>query len=286
MDLTRKIDLRAFTLADPYRVVVDIPQVTFKLPPKAGETGRGLVKAYRFGLVMQGGSRIVLDLSKPVRIDKAFVLDAAEGQPARLVLDLVAIDRDTFMRSLALDSRPLPAPQTPRKFAPDPSAKGDPRPIIVVDPGHGGIDHGTRAAGGDITEKALVLDFALLLRDQLEKTGKYRVVMTRTDDTLRGAQRAGATGAAASGGAVHLDPRRRAAAGGGRRPGRDDLHAVRQRLRCRGGAPGRGGKPRRRDRGHRSFARAGRRGRHPDRPGAARNQDVFHAFRKNAGRPS
>ena len=184
VDLTRKIDLRAFKLADPYRVVVDIPQVTFKLPARTGETGRGLVKAYRFGLVMQGGSRIVLDLTKPVRIDKAFVLDAAEGQPARLVLDLVATDRDTFMRALALDTRPPSALQTPRKFTPDPSAKGDPRPIVVVDPGHGGIDHGTRAAGGDITEKTLVLEFALLLRDQLEKTGKYRVVMTRTDDTF------------------------------------------------------------------------------------------------------
>jgi N-acetylmuramoyl-L-alanine amidase len=184
LDLTRKIDLRAFILADPYRVVVDIPQVTFKLPAKTGETGRGLVKAYRFGLVMQGGSRIVLDLTKPVRIERAFVLNAAEGQPARLVLDLVAIDRDTFMRSMALDSRPPPTLQTDKSFTPDPSAKGDPRPIIVVDPGHGGIDHGTRAAGGDITEKALVLDFALLLRDQLEKTGKYRVVMTRTDDTF------------------------------------------------------------------------------------------------------
>ena len=103
MDLSRKIDLRAFTLADPYRVVIDLPQVTFKLPPKTGETGRGLVKAFRFGLVMQGGSRIVLDVAKPVRIDKAFVLDAAEGQPARLVLDLAATDRDTFMRTLALD---------------------------------------------------------------------------------------------------------------------------------------------------------------------------------------
>jgi N-acetylmuramoyl-L-alanine amidase len=184
MDLSRKIDLRAFTLADPYRVVIDIPQVTFKLPPRSGETGRGLVKAYRFGLVMQGGSRIVLDLGRPVRIEKAFVLDAAEGQPARMVLDLVAIDRETFMRSLALDSRPPPALQTPRNLAADPNAKGDPRPIIVVDPGHGGIDHGTRAAGGDITEKALVLEFALLLRDQLEQSGKYRVVMTRTDDTF------------------------------------------------------------------------------------------------------
>src|ERR1700685_379317 len=73
MDLSRKIDLHAFTLADPYRVVVDIPEVTFQLPTKAGEAGRGLIKAYRYGLMMPGGSRIVLDVAKPVRVDKAFV---------------------------------------------------------------------------------------------------------------------------------------------------------------------------------------------------------------------
>jgi N-acetylmuramoyl-L-alanine amidase len=103
LDLSRKIELRAFTLADPYRVVVDIPQVSFQLPPKTGEQGRGLIKAFRFGLVMQGGSRIVLDVKRPVRIDKAFMLDAADGQPARLVLDLAGTDRETFMRGLALD---------------------------------------------------------------------------------------------------------------------------------------------------------------------------------------
>src|ERR1044071_4756997 len=64
MDLSRKIDLHAFTLADPYRVVVDIPQVVFRLPPKSGEGGRGLITAFRFGLVMQGGSRMVFDLAK------------------------------------------------------------------------------------------------------------------------------------------------------------------------------------------------------------------------------
>ena len=45
MDLSRKIDLAAFTLADPYRVVVDLPQVTFQLPANAGANGRGLIKA-------------------------------------------------------------------------------------------------------------------------------------------------------------------------------------------------------------------------------------------------
>ena len=182
MDLSRKVDLRVFTLADPYRVVVDLPQVTFKLPPKTGETGRGLIKAFRFGLVMQGGSRIVFDVGKPVRVDKTFVLDPAEGQPARLVLDLTAIDRDSFLRALALESRPI-RPQIAARGG-EPSGKGDPRPIIVLDPGHGGIDTGTKTADGDILEKTIVLEFATLLRDQLEKTGHYRVVMTRSDDTF------------------------------------------------------------------------------------------------------
>src|SRR5436305_9553979 len=85
-DLSQKIDVRAFTLANPYRVVMDMPQVTFRLPPKTGEAGRGLIKAFRYGLVMQGGSRMVIDLSKPARIDKTFILEANNGQPARLVL--------------------------------------------------------------------------------------------------------------------------------------------------------------------------------------------------------
>ncbi len=107
VDLDRKIDVAAFTLADPYRVVIDLPQVTFKLPDKAGEHGRGLVKAFRYGLIMQGGSRIVLDTKGPVRVDKAFSLAAVDGQPARLVLDLVATDRDSFMRNITMQDRSL-----------------------------------------------------------------------------------------------------------------------------------------------------------------------------------
>jgi N-acetylmuramoyl-L-alanine amidase len=53
----------------------------------------------------------------------------------------------------------------------------------VIDPGHGGIDNGTQASSGE-SEKILVLDFALALRERIEKSGKYRVVMTRSDDTF------------------------------------------------------------------------------------------------------
>jgi N-acetylmuramoyl-L-alanine amidase len=186
MDFSRKVDLRAFTLADPYRVVIDLPQVTFNLPPKTGESGRGLVKAFRFGLVMQGGSRIVLDVGKPVRIEKAFTLDAQGGQPARVVVDLAATDRDSFMKTVAIEKAALRTGSTGAVEERPPELRhsgNDSRPIVVIDPGHGGIDNGTVASTG-IMEKQIVLEFALLLRDQLEASGKYRVVMTRTDDTF------------------------------------------------------------------------------------------------------
>jgi N-acetylmuramoyl-L-alanine amidase len=181
MDLSRRIDLHVFTLADPYRVVVDIPQVTFRLPPKAGETGRGLIKAFRFGLVMAGGSRIVIDLNKPARVEKAFVMDSADGAPARVVLDLLASDRDSFMRKIALDqrfARPEAAP--PREQQ---SSSVDTRPLIVLDPGHGGIDTGTKGPNGQM-EKDIVLDVAKRLGEKVETAGKYRVLLTRSDDTF------------------------------------------------------------------------------------------------------
>jgi N-acetylmuramoyl-L-alanine amidase len=179
-DLSRKVDMRAFALADPYRLVIDLPQMRFQLPPQAGEAAKGLVKAFRFGLMKKGGSRIVLDLTAPVRLDKSFVLDPSDGQPARMVLDLSAIDRPAFLRAVAFDNRPR------TDLGAKPASEGatnDSRPVIVLDPGHGGIDEGAHAATGE-AEKNVVLDFALKLRDKLEQSGKYRVEMTRSDDTF------------------------------------------------------------------------------------------------------
>jgi N-acetylmuramoyl-L-alanine amidase len=191
LDLDKSIQFRAFALADPYRVVVDIPQVSFRLTPGAGTAGRGLIKAFRYGLVMPGGSRIVFDLTGPAKIAKSYVLEAANGQPPRLVLELQEVDRTGFGQSLAAESRPELRPAVADTTAaipaeapatPKPAAAPDLRPVIVLDPGHGGIDNGTQASG--TMEKELVLGFGLALRDRIEKSGKYRVVMTRTDDTF------------------------------------------------------------------------------------------------------
>ena len=192
LDLDKAVQFRAFTLADPYRVIVDLPQVSFQLPAGVGVAGRGLVKAYRYGLVMPGGSRIVFDLTGPAKIAKSYVLEAANGQPPRLVLEFEEVDRTAFVQSLAPENRPELRPAiaeanaaVARADAPAaPPSPPDKRPVVVIDPGHGGVDNGTEAGGGDIMEKNLVLGFGLALRDRIEKSGKYRVVMTRTDDTF------------------------------------------------------------------------------------------------------
>ena len=210
LDLDKTVPFRAFALADPYRVVVDVPQINFQLPAGTGTAGRGLIKAFRYGLVMPGGSRIVFDLTGPAKIANSYVLEAANGQPSRLVLEFAETDSASFVQSLTTESRPelrpaiadavanAPAaeaksdagPQPKPSDAKSPDAKpsdakpeaADSRPLIVIDPGHGGPDNGTQANGQN--EKSLVLAFGLALRDRIEKAGKYRVVMTRTDDTF------------------------------------------------------------------------------------------------------
>jgi N-acetylmuramoyl-L-alanine amidase len=189
LDLDKTIQFRAFALADPYRVIVDIPQVSFQLPAGAGTAGRGLIKAFRYGLAMPGGSRIVFDLTGPARIASSYVLQAANGQPPRLVLELEEVDRTTFVQSLSAESRPQfrsaiadAAVSAATAAPPKPSAPPDLRPVVVIDPGHGGVDNGTQESNE--AEKNLVLGFGLALRDRIEKSGKYRVVMTRTDDTF------------------------------------------------------------------------------------------------------
>src|SRR5262249_27516022 len=149
--LDKTVPFRAFALADPYRLVVDLPQVSFRLPTGTGATGRGLVKAFRYGLVMPGGSRIVFDLTGPATLTSSAMLEPANGQPPRLVLELGETDVASFMQTLAVGSPPPLKPATsgpPQVAAPavtKPAGPPDTRPVVVIDPGHGGVDNGTRA---------------------------------------------------------------------------------------------------------------------------------------------
>lgn len=178
MDLDRGVPIRVFTIADPYRVVIDLPDVRFDLPAESVTQSRGLVTAYRFGLFAPGKARIVIDVAGPVAVDKSFVLDALDDQPARLVLDLVKSDRASFMEKLDGRRSGVAQPAAPA----DASLPAGDLPVVVVDPGHGGIDPGASSAA--VVEKDIVLAFARQVRDKLEAAGRYRVVMTRQDDTF------------------------------------------------------------------------------------------------------
>ncbi|MGE0584277.1 MAG: N-acetylmuramoyl-L-alanine amidase [Flavobacteriaceae bacterium] len=183
VDLDRVIDFRVFALADPYRLVIDMPEIDFRLPRGLGQSGRGVVTAYRYGNMGRGRSRIVMDLSEPGRVEKAFILEPVEDQPARLVLDIVGATREAFLAAVAESAREMAVEQsvTPVPAGPNTQEAGA-RPMIVIDPGHGGIDPG--AVSGEHREKDVVLAMARALRGELEKTGKFDVALTREEDVF------------------------------------------------------------------------------------------------------
>ncbi len=178
LDLSEPAPFRIFTLENPYRVVIDLPELDWRF--SAPKLPNGVVSAVRFGLFQPGRSRMVLDLNAPARVSESFTLRASNGRPARLVLDLAPQDANTFAQSAGwpTDARLVQGPPTPR---PKPKSIGGPRPLVIaLDPGHGGVDPGAMRAG--VVEKKLVLQFSRELKRELEKTGRYRVVMTRDSD--------------------------------------------------------------------------------------------------------
>jgi len=182
-DMTAGIDVSVFTLSDPYRVIIDIPEVRFGLREDDGVEGRGLFTAFRYGQISPGKSRIVLDLAGPVAVDKAFVLKPEGNQPARLVVDVVGTTRDAF---LAVERAYRDERRDEEAARRDPVAEAAPaidsgKFTVILDPGHGGIDTGARGRSGSV-EKVITLEFAELLKKDLEATGRYNVFLTRTDD--------------------------------------------------------------------------------------------------------
>jgi N-acetylmuramoyl-L-alanine amidase len=179
-DLSATVDAAVFTLADPYRIIVDMPDVRFALPALAGTEARGFTSAFRFGAIAAGKTRVVIDLTQPVIIEDSFSIEPADGQPARLVIDILPATREAFLASASFRSEG----GTGASEASRPAVMGSgDRPVIVLDPGHGGIDTGARGDGGTV-EKDIVLSFAKVLGAKLLDTERYRIVFTRRDDSF------------------------------------------------------------------------------------------------------
>jgi N-acetylmuramoyl-L-alanine amidase len=225
LDLTKPLEFSVFTLDNPKRVVIDLPEVGWQLPPEPLPGAVGVFDKLRYGLFKPGNSRIVLDVKAAAAITNAFILEPQGTHRYRLVVDLTPTTDEAFSR--AIGSPPVRTAQSPAKskpevpaLAPPPAAvpptpvavtavpspavsrpeppaeaaspfrlaprKPEPRlrnekHVIVVDPGHGGVDPGTIGISG-IYEKHVTLAMARDLKKHLEDTGRFKVILTRDRD--------------------------------------------------------------------------------------------------------
>lgn len=185
-DLSSPAEARAFSMADPDRIIIDVPEVNFQIDPAIGRAPQGralgqIVKSFRFGLLAPGKSRIVIDLAVPARVTRVATQPIAKGaEPSRLQIELSRCEPAAFLEAVR-DGEPTAAPvrnaQTP---AESPLAPSRP-PVIVLDPGHGGVDGGAIGPGGAV-EKTIVFEFTRELAQKLEAGGRYRIVLTRNGD--------------------------------------------------------------------------------------------------------
>jgi N-acetylmuramoyl-L-alanine amidase len=184
LELSDPVDVRAYTLVNPNRVVIDMPDVLWRAAEAARPSGRRAVKSYRYGQFRKGNFRFIVDLNSPVKVEVPQLVPPEDGYSFRLMIDLTPSTREEFAaaagwpRGVGIASAAPPAPVT----APVRHGDAD-KPLVVVDAGHGGIDPGTHGRTG-IQEKDLVLGVAKELRKALEATGRYRVQLTRDSDVF------------------------------------------------------------------------------------------------------
>jgi N-acetylmuramoyl-L-alanine amidase len=176
---------RIFVLRQPLRLVIDVnhvanPTVKLPIPPRGS-----LVNTMRFGHFSPSTTRFVLELSKELGRYETRTLPTRDGKQHQLVVTLVpnkvgAAIRETLVSSTTPS---VPAPSKAPTASPRPSSLNTRLPMVVIDAGHGGKDPGA-VASDSVYEKHLTLAYALALEKALHATGRYRVHLTRRDDTF------------------------------------------------------------------------------------------------------
>lgn len=180
LTLSQGVPYRIFTLDQPPRLVVDFREVDWSGVQADALLNKGTsIDALRFGVFQPGWSRLVVDLAQPMLPDEiGMTVDEVTGG-AILNMTLRTTDPETFaMASGVPESSVWPTAQ-PDLVQP---AVSDDRFVVVIDPGHGGIDPGAEREG--LSEKNLMLDVAFELRDALIRAADVDVVLTRDRDVF------------------------------------------------------------------------------------------------------
>lgn len=176
--LSQPVPWRVRVLADPPRLVLDFREVDWTGIDKLRRDSAAVV-SLRAGVFRPGWSRMVAELSGPLLVSQAGMDTSGEGAVVRLRLE--PADPAAFAARAAL---PEPAAWALPDAADLPKAvpADDGALVIVLDPGHGGIDPGAERDG--VTEAQLMLTFARELKETLVRAGGFTVVMTRSEDVF------------------------------------------------------------------------------------------------------
>ena len=178
--LSQPVPYRVFTLEDPRRLVLDFSEVAWDGLDAAGFDKADAVTGLAMGAFRPGWSRMVLELARPLGLGSAVM--TTDAAAARVTVRLTPVTAEQFAaRAGAPPSAVFALPEpAPGLAAPRRRQTGGRPVVVVLDPGHGGIDPG--ADRGGAVEAELMLRFARELRDTLRRAGGFEVMLTRDDD--------------------------------------------------------------------------------------------------------
>jgi N-acetylmuramoyl-L-alanine amidase len=177
LSISQPVPWRLRLMDDPPRLVIDAREIDW--------TGLGALRpagpavALRAGSFRPGWSRLVVELDGPQRVVLSEMATAAGGAVIRLRLE--PTDPASFAAEAARPDLPDWAAPEPAEVS-APAAEGQGPLIVVLDPGHGGIDPGAERDG--VTEAGLMLTFARELKEALLRDGRFSVVLTREEDVF------------------------------------------------------------------------------------------------------
>ena len=183
IDFDRKPDFKVHYVANPYRVLIDLPETAFGLKAEELEA-RGIFSDIRYGTMAAGRSRIVLTASRPVGVVLAEVQEEQGAASYRLVIDTAIVTDQAFQALMEKQSWQETAVATSAEDASAllPGSRADGPFVIAVDAGHGGIDNGALGGVTRTQEKHVTLAFARQLTEALNKLPGTRAVLTRDKD--------------------------------------------------------------------------------------------------------
>jgi len=193
--LPRTANFEVFSLTDPNRVVIEVEEVKLRLPEQPSGKPIGLVKSFRAGESGPKHSRVILEVTEPVIVSSTKIEKSNDGRGEQLTVEIVPFGPVTASISTAASKKPeldpppfalggvgLQPPLPRPAVSPAVLAEKAFKPVIVIDPGHGGHDSGAEKNGA--VEKDIVLAFGKILAAKLKATGRFKVLMTRDADVF------------------------------------------------------------------------------------------------------